>query len=417
MVFLVINSLSGQQNSILVQTEEDIECAIKPVEIKSFKDNTERVKFQIVAGRPIGYSAAKGEDTSPFTWHLFKDHSALGFEYVYTLEGINPTTMAKSGTAEIAINTLDLFNSNQYFGQATVKVDNATGGMVEKEVKIFYEKEAIHPVSGNPNWFDYWQDNTIIESLLNSVPKIKMFDISTCEFVEQSGNNPILFSYAPDYDYFEDYLPDRDSISGDYGSHRSYAHIIAVGEGTPFCQDKFQVPTKVGYQPEVEISIKLGPGASRKKFAWNRSNNFIEGIHVYYSTLVHEVEHARIFYDNWKDGYSLDLFDKDKDNYHDDWEGIANSEMTESDFSPKPKGRFSDELGIDSYHRYHPDSLFQDPPKVSAGTDYEEWRCLKKEYDLFSQLYEIDEYDWSYDPPVEIYEDPRLRTQGKQWKN
>ena len=53
----------------------------------------------------------------------------------------------------------------------------------------------------------------------------------------------------------------------------------------------------------------------------------------------------------------------------------------------------------------------------AAGTGYEEWRCLRKEYELFPRLNTINPYDWSYDPPVEAYQHPNYRNQGKQWKN
>jgi hypothetical protein len=411
MVFSV--SLPGQQDSILMLTEEEIECAIKPVEIRNFKDNTERVKFQIVAGRPIGYSAAKGDDTSPFIWHLFKDQSAHGFEYVYTLEGINPTTMAKSGTAKIAASTLNQFNSNQYFGPATVQVDNGTGGMADIAISIFYEKEAIHPVSGNPNWFDYWQDNVIIKDLLESVPKIREFNLSTCEFEEKQGHNPITFTYDALLTYNEDYS--IGIIEGTYGSHSFYPPKVEVGEGSAnsFCTHLSTTPYLVSHQP-VDIIIKLGPGASRKKPSWERDGTILEGIHVFYSTLVHELEHAQIKYDNWKDGYDKSK-DVDDDEYHDGWEIMANQEMVQSTFNPKPYGEFTTTPKIDAYHSYHPDDLFQDPPRVSAGTDYEEWRCLKKEYYLYSELNSINSFDWSYDPPVGNSNDPRLRTKGKQW--
>lgn len=424
--FYYVSPLSGQIDTIGRSSIIDIECVAKPVSIKTFVDAEDSwgKKFKIVAGRSIKYSAKHGEKDYPFLWSLEKNMDDHELDYEYVMEGISPATVGRAGTLTLEDNTLLQLTENEYFGPAIISLDNDIGGSDSKTVEIFFEKEAIHTTSGNPNWFEYWQDNPIIKALLESVPRIKQFDLSTCKFVEKEGHNPIIFTYDANKNYVENYTTTTTTtpttttttttIDGTYGSHSEHPPPVEVGAGTSsdFCADVYSEPTLVSNQP-VEFFIKLGPGASKKKFAWERGSTILEGIHVFYSTLAHEVEHAQIFYDNWKDGYDKSK-DDDGDDYHDDWENIANSEMDQSSFYPKPYGEFDIEIN-DEYHSYDPDSLFQDPPQVSSGTDYEEWRCLKKEYYLFSQLNEIDEYDWSYDPPVENNDDPRLRTQGKQW--
>lgn len=412
--------MSGQIDTMGRSSTIDIECVAKPVSIKTFVDAEDSwgKKFKIVAGRSIKYSAKHGEKDYPFLWLLEKNTEDHEIDYEYTMEGISPETIGRAGTLTFEDNTLGQLTENKYFGPAVLTLNNDVGGSDSKTVEMFFEKEAFHSTSGNPNWFEYWQDNPIIKALLESVPRIKEFDLSTCKFVEKEGHNPIIFTYDASKNYVENYTTTPTSttttIDGTYGSHIEHKPILEVGAGTTagFCANVYTEPTLVCHQP-VEIFIKLGPGASKKKYAWERGSTILEGIHVFYSTVAHEVEHAQIFYENWKDGYDKSK-DEDNDDYHDDWENIANSDMNHSSFFPKPYGRF--EKGIfDEYHSYDPNSLFQDPPQVSSGTDYEEWRCLKKEYYLFSQLNEIDEYDWSYDTPVENDDDPRLRTQGKQW--
>ena len=92
--------------------------------------------------------------------------------------------------------------------------------------------------------------------------------------------------------------------------------------------------------------------------------------------------------------------------------------MDNSNFPVKPHIRFTEheeDPGKDSYGPYDPNKLFLNPTwrGHTAGTEYEEWRCLLKEYNLFSQLNGIDNHDWSYDPPN--INNHNLRYQGKQW--
>lgn len=117
------------------------------------------------------------------------------------------------------------------------------------------------------------------------------------------------------------------------------------------------------------------------------------GISVFAETYFHELEHWKIFYENWKDGYQSDL-DLDNDGYNDEWEDQNKS--NEFPFNTKNDGK----LPSDKY-----DPNYTDYKNASVGTRYEEERCRE-----IQKLHTNDMHlkDWSYDV--------HKKYQGKLWK-
>jgi hypothetical protein len=398
--------LQAQQDLHPEAQAESLECVVEPIRIEFFRDKEERKAWKIVAGRPVQYFAKKGDDSESFSWIL----THVGANCTYQLQPIEPATLGRQGTLEIEI----LWNENKFFGPVEVKVNNGAGGEDEKDAHLFFIKEAVNPVTNNPNWFDFWQDNVVIGFMKNSIPKIKTYNINTCQWENNTGYLSVPLAYDQTLHYEEDYSETAESIRGTYGAHRAFhsGNIeIGVTSENNFCSDE---STMIVNQHQPEILIWLGSGASKKKGAWRRSDKTLVGIHTYYSTLIHEFEHARIFWENWNNGF-INILDADRDKYRDGWEKIANSEMDASNLSIKPYARFNSVLDEDAYQRYDPDRLFENPPKHSAGTEYEEWKARQAEYEIFSVLHYINPFDWSYDPPPGNEENPKMRNQGKQW--
>jgi hypothetical protein len=392
--------LQAQQDLHPEAQAESLECVVASVRIHYFWDKEERKAWKIVAGRPVQYFAKKGDDSESFSWTL----THVGANHTYQLQPIEPATLGRQGTLEIE----NLWNENKYFGPVNVALDNGVGGKDVQDGSIYFVKNASNPLTGNPNWFEFWQDNTIVRALLQSIPNQQVFNTQTCKFEAEPG-------IAKAYLKYETFLFQKNGECEPIYVHQS------VGKGTPFCQDLYNEPTRVNIRP-TEYQIRMGSNTSKSKHAWNRDpSTLIEGVHAFYSTLVHEIEHANIYYESWKNGFD-ESKDRDEDNYRDDWESLANLEMKNSSFHPKPFIRFNgvkdddnENVEITLLNDSHQENyithlLFQNPAWYSAGTEYEEWRCLKKEYELYHQLDIINPYDWSYDPTKKPH-----TIQGKQW--
>jgi hypothetical protein len=161
----------------------------------------------------------------------------------------------------------------------------------------------------------------------------------------------------------------------------------------------------VGYKPGA-LDIKIGEGCGfRKNLPANPSadiNGDIEGIHVLYSTVAHEVEHAIITCEGWADGYdsALDEPFPIKDNYRDGWETQINLQNTGN------PGYCPFTIGVnDMFNPNYIPANLGNCVLESAGTNYEEARCRNKESTL--NLILVNPFDWSFDPTTNI--------QGKQW--
>jgi len=101
---------------------------------------------------------------------------------------------------------------------------------------------------------------------------------------------------------------------------------------------------------------------------------------VFSTNFYHELEHWKIFYENWKDGYQTDL-DLDNDGYNDEWEKMI-AKSSKYQFSPDKDDTYKSNYG----------SNWTDD---GWGTWYEEDRCYEKEKQCINLM---NQADWSFDP-------------------
>lgn len=161
------------------------------------------------------------------------------------------------------------------------------------------------------------------------------------------------------------------------------------------------------YEPYY-CRIDIGQGCGFSKSL--KDGTKLQGIHVFYSTLIHEREHTIIKCENWDTedipngvtkGYSTN-WDMDGDGYKDAWEILHENDGFDLD-------QF-DAYGYDingNAVTYNSKLLGQSPPVYSAGTEYEEARCRDLEVASKGLHININQYDWSFDPSH--------INQGKQW--
>ncbi|WP_420580215.1 hypothetical protein [Reichenbachiella sp.] len=173
------------------------------------------------------------------------------------------------------------------------------------------------------------------------------------------------------------------------------------------CNANFQLVV-TGYDPAYnKIILGEGCGFYKSKNTCNPITNY-EGIHTLFSTIVHEVEHAKIECDVWQYTHSShpnihagfsSLWDIDGDGYKDIWELNSVPGMLYG-FTVNP----GNPTNVDAYSSNY--GVCFCAGSCSAGTMFEEIRCRNVEAALNYSL--IDNDDWSFDPTNKI--------QGKQWK-
>lgn len=171
-----------------VTTEFDFPCPPEKIKITKFNGGK---NWKIVVNRPFDYKATPKNGTDNWTWAL-GDLNAAGDGVVPFWQFQNPLN-AYSGTGLIPLANLPPNNAD--FGPAHGHIEATANliGVPKKDlsdppgetVKVFFNKDEVHPVSGVPNWFHYWSKVNIIQDQLNSIPGIKLFNISTCSFDEE----------------------------------------------------------------------------------------------------------------------------------------------------------------------------------------------------------------------------------------
>jgi hypothetical protein len=278
----------------------------------------------------------------------------------------------------------------------------------DAKVQVFFQKDSTNNPDGTvPNWFYYWRQIPEIQNLLNSVPGFLMYDRGNCRFDEVPTSVNLSLVYSGDK------FPYNEAGSYTMGANlfnvenKVKEDLYSISPPSCIAITDPQNLAIVSYGNPQKIEIGEGCGYKKLKDVCNTAGGEIEGIHAFYSTVAHEVEHARITSEVWnfthlsipdvKAGYML-IYDRDRDNYKDIWEELSPAGL-EYKFNPDP-----DEDGIKD--RYHPDYLHCFcTGTCSAGTQYEETRCRNVEKAL--NLNAINAFDWSYDMTN--------THQGKQW--
>jgi hypothetical protein len=365
------------------------------IKITKFKDAK---KWQVVVNRPFDYKATPESNTDSWAW-LLGDLNANGDGVVSPPFWMFQNSLnANKGSG--VINNLPPNNSDFGTTHGHIEATANLNGVPKKDlsdnpdetVKVFFQKDDIHPVSGTPNWFHYWsQINTPQLQTYLTVPSIPVFDYATCSFVPQPPpseiNTMLTLSYDPTLPY------NQATMQGTLGKNYFFPIISVPATGCPGFGN-----VMVNFDPNGN-SISLGPGCGYAEHNTADPVNPIRGIHVFYKTVAHEAEHARIASEVWSTGYASN-WDMDHDKYRDDWENHINANL--------PVGAcYMFAVGTnDSVQPYNANNLGQCPmPAYSAGTEYEEWRCRDVENNVILNL--INDFDWSFDPTG--------INQGKQW--
>jgi len=270
--------------------------------------------------------------------------------------------------------------------------------MIRYPIKVFFRKDDINYNDDKlPNWFFYWSQ--LYENELD-VECIKLYDPTSNTF-KPSDNLKIFLKY---WDKGPFKWPPKVNSSGGLSSTYGECHIASsipfLAKSSPSWTFYPTGQSEKGYKgprgdgiryccsalpPPSERYIVIGQTCGYY-FVSKTGATDPEGIEVLSETVFHELEHYKIMYENWKDGYDTDL-DSDLDGYNDAWENTISKDLKKED-------KF--ELGKDDGYALGIES---------AGYKYEESRCraLQKNYTkIFNQV------DWSFDPTKKI--------QGKQWK-
>ena len=410
--------------------------------------------FKIVAGQAINYKAGGNEAAEDWTWELgtyngsfvpipvlttyllpAKVKGSVDFKQTSDEKGSIPKNKPLSGECAYYLDEVTAFIGgipvtvpwpldNEHFGthHGSIRVDNGQlsepvifPGLVslffEKDKELFYQNyinnQGQNVTELIPHWFYYWKQVPLIDNIL-TIPGIPLFDIDNCTWIPAE---PVKLDII--YDATMLYSEDPDEVNS-YGSCSFNVTAFEpeeIGGGWPSkCPNLYPVihNKAIGYKARF-MKITVGPGTSKGK-------GDLKGIHAFYSTVLHEVEHAIIRCEVWATGYDNKL-DLDEDNYRDDWEDYINilhnlGPSTGYRFDTDPSTGEKDKYGNNAQgveEKYDPRYLGQTPfAKYSAGTEYEEWRCRKKEADMKNSLSNIDHKDWSYDKKSNKY-------QGKQW--
>ena len=392
----------AQKEKELKSAGADLEfpCPPEDINITKFKDTK---KWQVVVNRLFTYQAAPKSNTDDWGWSL-GDLNAAGDSVIPFWMFQNPLDAYK-GTGVI----INLPPNNSDFGPAHGQIQATANlnGLPKKDlsddpdetVKVFFVKDEVHPVSGTPNWFHYWSESQPIQDLL-TIPGIRLWDMSTCMFQDIEEVHLTLIYGGMPYD------PEGST----YGSSNFSPRDFDKEDPYPDCDNNSPAHLyAVGYKANA-TKILIGEGCGfRKSDPGNPSANpigNIEGIHVLYSTVAHEVEHTEITCEVWSDGYDS-AFDEPlpiRDDYRDNWET-----QTNIDNAGIP-GYCPFTIGVDDgFNEDYVEANIGNCTLETAGTNYEEIRCRKKATEL--DLTPVNEYDWSFDPIT----DPLNLIQGKQW--
>jgi hypothetical protein len=414
LLLIVSFNMFSQQATPL---DEILNC-LNSLHITKFEGNK---TWKAVVGIPVTYESKpriKNPDPNlKWNWEI-GEGSCSNFTSFWTVASLN-------GDFERArrrgLNITSMPTSNEDFGDKNglIKVSNSINNIPNEEscvdkngneakVKVFFEKDAMNNPDGTvPNWFYYWSQISLIQDMLNSVSGFVMYDRPKCQF--EQNTTPVRLNL----EYAGSQFPYNPSGSDTLGTNLFNVANMAKEDlysATPPSCIPITAPVDlaiVSYGNAEKIQIGEGCGFQKLKDVCNPSGVVIEGIHAFYSTVAHEVEHARITSEVWsfthpnepnvEAGY-LWSYDEDLDGYKDIWEELSADGMTYGFNSDPSTGGGADKYDPNYLHCFCSGTC-------SAGTQYEETRCRNVEQSL--NLNAINAFDWSFDPTN--------THQGKQW--
>lgn len=353
------------------------ECISNPVSIKihrlwieKFKDPASPQNHFVVVDQNIHHEALASPDCANFSWEL------RGSTKVSTLN-LNQSRQS----VNMIIPTLSVVNKNtQDFGISYGAIKVSCKDVTNQEYITFSDKLEL-PDNGNFN-------------TNNAIVRITPQTFRASVFHKKDEPHPRYNFFVPNWfidwrqgvGYTPPLVNDVKFIDTKLPEFEYYKNKKAYGF--------YQKPI----QPRIfEANTVFITQLASEEFSFPQVSELhghkINGIHNYFSTYTHELEHAKIFLENWPNGYNA-IEDTDLDYYNDNWEIDHKS----YDFKVRQTG-IKDTVDI-----YDPDN-----PK-SIGFIYEEIRRVKTEEELVlsSKVREHDHKDWSFDP--------NSRFNGKQWK-
>ena len=338
-----------------------------------------------------------------YDWKLGEDAGNKGFVNYWGLLPLQPNSFQKEGVAYIPNSKLpdkndDLGNTH---GTAMVIEDGQTPGAIVNDVQVFFRKDDLRPDAQNllvPNWFYYWSQ---IPNQQNNINSLKFYNFdSNLWYSGDLLNIDLIYTNEGKYFFDENKLYGEfesvtyGSINNDNTKNISKQRLggTTKGKGALPWEDGFNYAGKgFLHAPTMKISKACG------YYDIGDPEN-VKGISAFAETFFHELEHWKIFYENWKDGYQSDL-DLDNDGYNDEWEKLQDAKYKFTWEHPNWPTIIDDDT-------YQPNYIFPlEDPKNSSGTYYEEERCR-----IVQKLYRtaLNNKDWSFDPSIKY--------QGKQWK-
>lgn len=418
-VIICINGLLAQE--AINRSPEGLDCTADFL-IHKFKTSDTgsamNKPWKIVIGREIEYRAKPGNG-SDWNWQLGKG-ACNRFSSVWNLQGtvaLNQFFDRSDASNKALIPLSDMPRDNSFFGTnyGTIKVSNRISSTCKtkpegKKAMIYFEKDEVsNPMGGDPNWFYYWSQIPLIQNVLE-ISGIHLFNTDSGTFNPSPTNVRLSIEYAG-----FPYTPPSTlgPTSSIYGENVFSPLSMTSINYNPGSLEYGGIYSTVVEYDASRLKIRIGEGCGQQKVIFGtNSSSYDKGIHVFYRTVVHEVEHAKIDSEVWSYTHPSEpdvlagcsnFWDMDRDGYKDVWERYSTDAMMYG-FMVNPS------LPSDSYtpnygHCYDT-SLSSDPNSTcSTGTRYEEDRCRTEEINLNPQ--DIDQYDWSFDPSNSV--------QGKQW--
>ncbi len=246
-------------------------------------------------------------------------------------------------------------------------------------VKVFFRRYDINK-SNVPNWFYYW--GQLVESKLK-VNNIRYLEEQTSTWVDNPDDLVFKLTYSNQGKYKWNPAPGADVT---YGSNKFR-----------FRPNKIEFPSGsgiyvgTGFTNNPEIIIGDGNGF------WEHGRDYIDGIQLFYETVIHELYHTQLYLIKYPNGYTSQL-DLDDDFYPDSEEVAYNLKWQNS-----TRKKFN--IGGPYITEPYTYEKYKKGDVLNAATMYEEDLCNIK---LVVNSNSLNDKDWSYDPNNKVI--------GKNWK-
>jgi len=378
----------------------------------------------VVIGQSIKYRASgfeEGEEELEWEWVLGSGDCDIS-ENDWNLS-VDSDWAEKGKDAMIPISKLPRANKS-FTNNNYVNVSNGADlSCIDEDgakfkANIFFNKDDISPYMTVPNWFYYWEQIELIQREL-TIPGISLLNYREQTLVKSDLTLRIVYDESMLFDYGPYEITE-------YGASRSYPDLISGL--APFDRSGCQsINLPLRYSDEFNfIRIGKGCGFDKRRDICSSSSLDYNGIHTFFTTVIHEAEHVRLATEIWnftdpsnqciEPTYSIE-YDMDRDGYKDLWESLSLEALEYNASLQDPSRGFMVRISSgggpdirDMYSRKYINdgqgSCDYCMGTCSNGTMYEEARCRQAEANL--DVKDINSYDYSFDKSGD--------NQGKLWK-